>query len=360
LSQYQNPIFFNTCKKSSAEFWESIEFDNTKSDKHVSKLILKQYTAPSYVRKAMIDSVTGSVKPYRLGFSQCKVLSPANPIKSDVTALSTDNVINSGQLSLGVVPKCIYIALKSLGPVGSDVTKPYRNSNFFGRIKKLNVSLNNTETVISHSDSALALYYMAKANNLNLSKETALLTNGYVLKLDLTKDLALSGNIIGSNTPCTLSLDITFDNLANFETKYELRLVIVNESQVVYADREFKVSEKLVLSSTPFDISSQASIWYSENTVSLQMIGGGILGDAWSQIKKLASKGWNYVKENPQDVLANIMKYGKLLAAGHPSNNTVGGNIPSINMIAGNKTLSGGQTNVQPGGSNIKSLTFKH
>jgi hypothetical protein len=70
------------------------------------------------------------------------------------------------------------------------------------------------------------MYNLAKGNGLEKDYEAAMYTNGFVVKLDVAKDLSVGGHLIGANIPTTMQFTVNFDSLDSdvLPRKYELRI----------------------------------------------------------------------------------------------------------------------------------------
>jgi hypothetical protein len=168
--------------------------------------------------------------------------------------------------------------------------------------------------------------------------ESSMFTNGFVVKLDVAKDLSVGGHLIGANIPTTIQFTVNYDNLENAARIYELRIATSFPSQLVYDNREFKLMTSLILSNAPYDITNQAAALYSQLSPRVVTIGAGVFGDIWNGIKKAGRQAITWVKNNPDQVASMI---GKGVRA------VVGGNVPyQQNMIGGSNTLLLGAGNM--------------
>jgi hypothetical protein len=287
---------------------------------------LKTYKAPDYVQNAMMDK-NGLPKPYRIGYNKLIMHAP--------------KTITSGALSKGKTSfliKCNSVAYLSLFisvftrlQIGA-VLAP----DFKGRINSIEATIGNATTIIGKS--ALVIYNLCKGNGLEKDYESSMFTNGFVVKLDVAKDLSVGGHLIGANIPTTMQFTVHFDNLENAARIYELRIATSFPSQLVYDNREFKLMTSLILSNAPYDITNQAAALYSQLSPRVVTIGAGVFGDIWNGIKKAGRQAITWVKNNPDQVAAMI---GKGVRA------VVGGNVPyQQNMIGGSNTLLLGAGNM--------------
>jgi hypothetical protein len=310
--------------------WASIEFDSVNQSKHIVTMHIKTYQAPDYVKIAMMDK-NGMPKPYRLGYNRLFVQPPKK--LTDAGPLSTGNDAISDQINLGSLPKHIYLGIHPLTTTGGLLAP-----NFKGRINSIEATVGNSTTIIGKS--ALVIYDLCKGNGLQKDYEAAMFTNGFVVKLDVAKDLGVGGHLIGANIPTTIQFTIHYDSLdaSVIKRQYELRIVTTSPGQLVYKDREFQLLVSLVLSNAPYDITNQAAALYAQLSPKIMTIGAGIMGDIWNGIKKAGRAGIKWVKENPDQVVAMIGKGIKALA---------GGNVPyQQNTIGGSQTLLLGAGNV--------------
>ena len=302
-------------------FWSSIDFDSGNQAKHQITMRIKTYLAPDYIQKEMIDR-NGLPKPYRLGHNRIYPLPPKT--LSSVTSLSKGNIAISDQVTVGSIPKHVYIGIHPTSVTGATNTP-----NFKGRINSIQCTIGNETTVIGPS--SLLLFNLCKGNGLEKDYESAMLTNGFVVKLDVSKDLSVGGSLIGANIPTTMQFTVNFDSLEKADRVYELRLICTFPGQLVYDNREFKVLTSLVLSNAPYDISNQAAALYAELSPKIMTIGAGVFGDIWTGVKKGASAGVKWLRDNPDKVAALIGKGVRALA---------GGNVPyQQNMAGGSSTL---------------------
>jgi hypothetical protein len=308
--------------------WGSVDFDMVNQTKHKITMRLKTYLAPDYIQKAMIDR-NGLPKPYRLGHNRIYPLPPKT--LSTVAALSKNNEAISDQVTVGSIPKHVYVGIHPVIAPGAMTV-----ANFKGRINSIQCTIGNETTVIGPS--SLLLYNLCKGNGLEKDYESAMFTNGFVVKLDVSKDLSVGGSLIGANIPTTMQFTLNYDSLDTGARSYELRIICTFPGQLVYDNREFKLLTSLVLSNAPYDISNQAAALYSQLSPKIMTIGAGVFGDIWTGIKKGASAGVKWLRDNPDKVAALIGKGVRALA---------GGNVPyHQNMAGGSSTLLLGAGNV--------------
>ena len=311
--------------------WSSIDFDSNNQGKHIVTMHLKTYQAPDYVRAAMMDK-NGMPKPYRLAYN--RVIAQPPKKLTDVSALKTGNTAISDQISLGSLPKHIYIGIHPLTTLGG-LFAP----NFKGRINSIEATVGNTTTIIGKS--ALVIFNLSKGNGLSKTFEESMFTNGFVVKLDVAKDLGVGGHLIGANIPTTIQFTVIFDSLdsALVSRPYELRIVTTAPGQLVYDNREFKLLTSLVLSNAPYDITNQAAALYGQLSPKIMTIGAGVFGDIWNGIKKAGRAGIKWIRENPDQVASLLGKGIRALAGG--------ANVPyQQNTIGGSQTLLLGAGNV--------------
>lgn len=297
-----------------SNFFSDISFNSAKSSQHTTKLLMKIYKAPEYVTRAMCNP-DGTVKPYRIGHSSV-VYQPTTP--------ASGGRAQTNQISTGTLPKSVYLSVHAI----RDATNPTKTPNFKARIKAINASVGASE--VSIGPDALQIFEIARSNGLAKDYESAMYTNGAVIRLDLSKDLSTGAGLIGSNVSNPLTFTVEYDDLtpAASATQYELRCMLAYSSQVLYQDRTFKQIQSLILGNTSFDIANQAASLYGELTPELMTIGAGFFGDLWSGIKSVASRGFNWVKENPEEALGLARKALKLATgAGHQPYNVVGGSV---------------------------------
>ena len=304
-------------------FWQSIDFDSLNQSKHTATLHMKTYVSPDYVQNAMMDK-NGMPKPYRIAYNRIFPQPPKRLTK--VAPLSVGHVAISDQLNFGSLPKHIYLSIHPLTTTGA-----LHAPNFKGRINQIEVTIGGVTTLINKS--VLTIYDLCKGNGLVKDYEASMFTNGFVCKLDVSKDLGCAGHLIGANIPTTIQFTIHYDNLEGGATDrdYELRIAASFPSQLVYDNREFKLFTSLILSNAPYDITNQAAAMYGELSPKIMTIGAGVFGDIWNGIKKGANAGIKWVKNNPDKVAEYLGKGIRALA---------GGNVPyQQNMIGGQETL---------------------
>jgi hypothetical protein len=302
--------------------WDKVEFDEAYASLNKSAIQLITYRAPSYVENAMIDPVSGTPKPWRIGYTDMNF----QPVSAITPSPQTPDSVDTPQITLGVIPKSIYLSIHAV----RDTTKPWLTPNFKARINSIVATIGSAETTIGPS--AITIFNLAKSNGLGRDYEAAMFTNGAVIKLDVSKDLSMGGSIVGSNTPVTMHFKIGYTTLDDTHVNYEVRVLTAFAAQLTYRDREFRVVRSLVLSSTAFDIQNQAEEYYKNTIPHAMTIGAGFFGDVWSGVKKLASKGFNWIKEHPDEALGLVRK-GIKLATG-------AGNVPyTQNIIGGSDTL---------------------
>lgn len=249
--------------------------------------------------------------------------------------MPSGGVATTGQISVGVVPKSVYLSIHAV----KDQAAPWKTPNFKGRIKQIVAQVGSGEVTIGPS--ALRIFDLCRSNGLAKDYESAMFTNGAVVRLDLSKDLSIGSTLIGANMPLTLSFSLMFDDLTPTAsaTQYELRCMLAFAGQVQYKDRAFTPIRSLVLSSVSFSVENQAAALYGESTPEIMTIGAGFFGDIWSGIKNIAKKGFNWVKENPEEALGLVRKGIKLATgAGHvPYVQTYGGAHTTV--IGGSDTM---------------------
>jgi hypothetical protein len=121
------------------------------------------------------------------------------------------------------------------------------------------------------------VFNLCKGNGLEKSYEASMFTNGFVVKIDVAKDLSVGGHLIGANISPTMQFTIHYDNLDSTSTgtKYELRMAASYQSQLTYENREFKLLTSLVLSNAPYDISNQAAALYGQLSPQVMTFGAG-------------------------------------------------------------------------------------
>jgi hypothetical protein len=311
--------------------FSGIDFDYGNTAKHKSTLLYKIYKAPDYITANMVDKATGGIKPYRIGHSSVSV----QPVRA--TSGGTD--ATTDQISVGVVPKSVYLSVHAV----KDSAKPWETPNFKGRIKQIIATVGSSEVTIGPS--ALRIFDLCRSNGLAKDYESAMFTNGSVVRLDLSKDLSIGSTLIGANVPMTLSFRIVYDDLTPIPalpatpTKYEFRCMLAFASQVQYKERAFTMVRSLVLSALNFSVENQAAALYGESTPEFMTIGAGFFGDIWSGIKNIAKRGFNWVKDNPEEALGLVRKGIKLAtgAGNVPNMQTYGGAYTTV--IGGNETL---------------------
>jgi hypothetical protein len=307
--------------------FSTIGFNDANVTGHKSELLYKIYKAPDYITSAMVDKATGGIKPYRVGHSTVH-FEPLNKVPSG-------GVATTGQISVGVVPKSVYLSIHAV----KDQAAPWKTPNFKGRIKQIVAQVGSGEVTIGPS--ALRIFDLCRSNGLAKDYESAMFTNGAVVRLDLSKDLSIGSTLIGANMPLTLSFSLMFDDLTPTAsaTQYELRCMLAFAGQVQYKDRAFTPIRSLVLSSVSFSVENQAAALYGESTPEIMTIGAGFFGDIWSGIKNIAKKGFNWVKDNPEEAFGLVRKGIKLATgAGHvPHVQTYGGAHTTV--IGGSDTM---------------------
>jgi hypothetical protein len=87
------------------------------------------------------------------------------------------------------------------------------------------VRYGNSETTIAND--CMTVYQTAKSNGLSKDQESALYTNGYVLKLDFTKDIGTGGVLVGTSHQAVLEISVDFDSLPSSTIIYEVKPILV-------------------------------------------------------------------------------------------------------------------------------------
>lgn len=332
---------FSVRQENGADYWTNIEFAtaNNRSNLHKTKLAYKLYDAPAYIKSAMVDAATGGLKPYRLAMRN--ILNPG--VKTSAAAGHAKNEVESDQISLGSIPRSVYISLKAK----KDDTNPYKTPDFYGRISRIVAVVGSSETSIGGS--CVDMYHLAKSNGFSSSYES-ILTNGHTIKLDMGKDVSCGNNIIGASLPTTVSFKVYYDNLSPDAQTYELRISLAFDTQLIYSDSQFKTSNVIVLASTVFDVSDFAAALYGAYVPEMMVVGGAF-GGIFKKLGNIAKKGINYVINNPQKTVDFLKKGAKWIAGAGPGyNNITGGNIPYQNTVGGSNTMILGAGNVKSQG----------
>ena len=292
-----------------------VRLDDVNSGSCNAELLLNELSAPSYIR----DSITknDNVLPYRFNYTDIQT----TPVDTKYIQGGSVQEFNSGQISVGSIPTRMYVFARGLKNKGD----PLLASNYYGRIESIDVTIGTSTTSITDPSQ---IYSIAVANGCNRLRDAALYTNGYVLCLDLTKDLGIGTNaVIGSNKSTTIQIKMKVRDLcgeSNVSYEYEANFLLVFNNQLVYRDTKFNVQNSIVLYTHEAEIDSITHELYDKHkfTRNKMIIGGSFWGTVFKGLKNAGK----YIISNPGKVANFIGNAAKTLSGGQATN-IIGGSL---------------------------------
>ena len=309
-----------------------IEQDISDSDRTDAWMILKVISPPEYVRKTMIDSSTGLMKPYSIGIPRidCKVY---DKITAKPLIPTTFNV---GGILLGSVPRSIYVALMKVRQDKGGATISTTPINF-ALINNLTINFDSVNTVFNDQK---ALSYVADSNGYQELEPLGRQIKGYPIKLNFGKDITLPRElVVGAGGSFNLSISGTFINQAAVETDYQLYVVPASDATFDFDGTSFSQSSGVYVPAALLDTTYFLRDLYSDSQEELEIIGAGRFGDAMKWLGrnavKLVKGAWDN-RDKIASTVGDISTLVKTVRGGKlQTYNTSGAGSETITLGAG-------------------------
>lgn len=266
--------------------------------------------------------------------------------------------ISSVPFDIRATPKRIYIAIVNKRTTDDEYLT---DAVHFARIDSLDVELMGVTTNVASGKSAEQLYYISKANGLEMNKQQALYTMGFPVCLDTSDNLACKSNsYVGLSTSessgkymlrlkmdatrlqhdteaTEFKLDGTSTALYKYHTKmYELRVIIVYAGFFTYnlMGSKFNIIESLTKSELD-SLTQHVDLMYAAFSPKMNILGGSWLSSLAPALKGVGKGVFNVVKaafgnkNGFRDALAKAYKGEETSTTGGAFDNhapTLGGN----------------------------------
>lgn len=291
-----------------------------------SSMLVQVLSAPQYMRDRMIDKRTGLMQPYSLGFPRL-LNTVGNSMIVDGAAEPNFNLSN---ISTGVVPKAIYIAMvKVKDGTWAQCAKTPIN---FGLISQLSISV---ESALTSFNTILQLDHLTNCNGYDGLDPLGKLIAGFPIKIDLGKDISLPGDmIIGQSMNFNFSVQGKFRNQGDSQALYQLHVVTVTDSTLDFDGAEFSQSSGVLLDSSMLRNEHFLKDQYSLYQRKVNVLGGGFMdGIKWlgRNAFSLGKKLWenrDAIAKTVGDVvgLVKTVRGGKIAQA----NTSAAGNVRTL------------------------------
>ena len=271
----------------------------------------KMYRPPQYIQKTLDSSRDKYIQSLSIVEQDTRV--------NDITFKSTEKerAITSTPFDLRAIPKSIIVSLVNKRTTDDQYLT---DATHFCRLDNLQIELNGTKTDLANGHSSEQLYYISKANGLEMNKQQALYTLGFPVYLDTTSNLGCSTNsYIGLSTAessgkytlrvtCSATrlhhdteaadFKTTATNIFNRKEKiYELRVIVVYAGFFTYNLMGSKFNTIESLSRSELDsLSTHTNALFHSFAPKMNIIGGSWISSLLPKLKGVASGTFNVIK----------------------------------------------------------------
>lgn len=191
-------------------------------------------------------------------------------------------VIPGSNIPLNKVPSKLFIfAEKDL--TSSTPESIAKETTTFGYITDLSVSYMNSNNHFADFND-YDLHQMCARNGYLHDYYTSSLNVGSVICIDFAKDVSLGELFIGEEAQSLLQVRATCKNLSTLDKKFRLRVVVVDEHNLIIEDGVTTITDSVKLDAKDKeDLVSRASKTIATRS---EVIGGSFLTGIWNGIKK--------------------------------------------------------------------------
>ena len=164
----------------------------------------------------------------------------------------------------------------------------------YGLITNLTIRIESATTVLS---SLLAIDHLVNTNGYDELDPVGKLIKGFPIKIDVSKDLSLPGDmVVGQTYPFTISIDGNFKNQGDSLDVYKLMVTVVTDATLDFDGNDFSISSGVLVNNAMLNDKHALKDLYSLHQRKVNVLGGGMFGDAMRWVGRnalsLAKNAW--------------------------------------------------------------------
>lgn len=305
-------FLFNIKQQGGAFRYANIELNTSGiNDKTAGQMMVQVYSAPQFMRDSMVNSATGLMQPYSIACPRI-ITTTGNTYAVNASA---DQQFNISNVQSGVVPRDIYISLQKVkkGAFQTCSSTPIN----YGMITNLSI---NVSGAVTNFPSLLSLCHLSDTNGYDELDMTGRLMKGFPLRLDVGKDLSLPEDVvIGQAYNFNCEITGSFKNQSLATAEYKLLVTVVTDSTIDFDGDGFSVSSGAVIDNSVLSDKHFLRNQYSIYQRKVNVLGGGIFGDAAKWVGrnglKLAKSAWEN-REKIAKTVGDVMGLVKTVRGG--------------------------------------------